>query len=152
MKFKRFLAAMLSVLTMVSMETFTASAADNAETSTTAPVLERNAAGNSNGLKNCERGIATEAYDEENDIVYIHVVPNFEKASGGDNSIYVNMYGLNPAVVPQARTLYAVAYLRSNVAADSTAGFYQVKKLTEPRDRNRLPPLLKPTETENGKR
>lgn len=129
MKFKRFLAAMLSVLTVVSMATFTASAADDdAETTTAAPIIERNAAGNSSGLFNCERGIATSGYDEENDIVYVHVVPRFEATTGNDNSIYVNMYNIG-TYIPQARTVYAVAYFRSNVAdANTNAGFYQVKK------------------------
>lgn len=129
MKFKRFLAAMLSVLTVVSMATFTASAADDdAETTTAAPVIERNAAGNSSGLFNCERGIATSVYDEENNIVYVHVVPRFEATTGNDNSIYVNMYNIG-TYIPQARTVYAVAYFRSNVAdANTNAGFYQVKK------------------------
>ena len=47
--------------------------------------------------------------------------------SGGDNSLYFNMYGLSPAIIPSSRTLYVVTYMRSNVTANSTAGFYQVK-------------------------
>jgi len=129
MKFKRILAVVLSALMLTSMASFTVSAKEDAELMAE-PLLEllvssddAKAAGL---LKQCERGTATSAYDAENDIVYNHYVPNFA-GTNGDNSLYFNMYGLDPAIVPSTRTLYVVTYMRSNVAATTTAGFYQVK-------------------------
>ncbi len=129
MKFKRILAVLLSALMLTSMASFTVSAKEDAELMAE-PILELLVASdNANAvqlLKQCERGTASTAYDAENDIVYNHYVPNFA-GTGGDNSLYFNMYGLNPTIVPTSRTLYVVTYMRSNVAAGTTAGFYQVK-------------------------
>lgn len=124
MKFKRILAVILSVLMLTSMASFTVSAKD-AELMAE-PILELLAISGDSKLKQCERGTATAAYDVENDIVYNHYVPNYT-GTGTDNSLYFNMYGLDPAVVPTTRTLYVVTYMRSNVAASSSSGFYQVK-------------------------
>lgn len=129
MKFKRILAVVLSALMLTSMASFTVSAKEDAEL-TAAPLLEllvsSDNAQSAKLLKQCERGTATTGYDAENDIVYNHYVPRFSM-SGGDNSLYFNMYGLNPTIIPSSRTLYVVTYMRSNVTANSTAGFYQVK-------------------------
>ena len=129
MNFKRILAVVLSALMLTSMASFTVSAKEDAEL-TAAPLLEllvsSDDAQSAKLLKQCERGSATTGYDAENDIVYNHYVPNFA-GKNGDNSLYFNMYGLNPAIVPSTRTLYVVTYMRSNVASTTTAGFYQVK-------------------------
>ncbi len=122
MKFKRILAVVLSALMLTSMASFTVSAKEDAEL-TAEPLLAFTTATNQGKLNQCERGKSSIGYDAENDIVYTHVVPNFE-GTGSDNSIYINMYGL-PAVTANTNALYAVCYMRSNQATTAaSAGFY----------------------------
>ena len=123
MKFKRILAVILSVLMPTSMASFTVSAED-AELMAE-PVLSFITVSNQGKLANAERGKTSINYDVENDIVYTRSVPNFEVASGTDNSMYANMHGLSPAFAPTAQTMYVVWYMRSNQSTDNShVGFY----------------------------
>lgn len=122
MKFKRILAVILSVLMLTSMASFTVSAKE-AELMAE-PLFKSLAIEAGNKLAQNERSIATDGYDVTNDIVYKHVVPNFESTGGNDNSMYLNLYGI-PEIAPTKADLYAVAYMRSNMATDNAyAGFY----------------------------
>ena len=106
MKFKRILAVILSALMLTSMASFTVSAED-AELMAE-PVLSFITVSNQGKLASAERGKTSINYDVENDIVYTRSVPNFEVASGTDNSMYANMHGLSPAFAPTAQTMYVV--------------------------------------------
>lgn len=123
MKFKRILAVVLSALMLTSMTSFTVSA-QNVELMAD-PVVAFITATNQGKLTQNERGKTSIGYDAENDIVYTRVVPDFDRKSGCDNSIYINMYGLSTEVKADVDKLYAVCYMRSNQSTtNATAGFY----------------------------
>ena len=123
MNFKRILAVLLSALMLTSMASFTVSAQDTELVLD--PILAYTTAIKQGKLTNNERAYTSIGYDADNDIVYTHVVPAFDKKTGSDNSMYINMFGLDPAITANKSNLYFVCYMRSNLSTTNAyAGFY----------------------------
>lgn len=114
MKFRRFIAALLGSLMIVSMMSFTAnvSAAENGV------IKEFIFAKNADMTPPVENGArATKMYDEENDIVFFRVRPKT-----GNVSVYVNSGSANvPFTEEQAAEddNYLVYYARTNIDTDA---------------------------------
>ncbi|MBR5308420.1 MAG: InlB B-repeat-containing protein [Clostridia bacterium] len=114
MKFRRFLAALLGSLMIVSMMSFTAnvSAAENGV------IKEFIFAKNADMTPPVENGArATKMYDEENDVVFFRIRPK-----AGNVSVYVNSGSANvPFTEAQAAEddNYLVYYARTNIDTDA---------------------------------
>lgn len=127
MKFKRFLASMLSVLTIASCFAFTASADETSSSETTKtkdPIFVALASKQTGQIEQCEHGTTTKwNYDSENNVAYSRHQPNDAKP---EDNFYLNGYGLNAtlkATSTDVETMYMVGYFRTNIDSEKKPTF-----------------------------
>lgn len=158
MKFKRFLASMLSVLTIASCFAFTASADETSSSETTKtkdPIFVALASKQTGQVKQNEHGYSTAwNYDATNNVAYSrHTAKPYSafdsskvtEASYNGYTFYVNGFGIAKNTVKASSTsvteLYLVGYFRTNIESTEKNkpffNLYSVRKDVPVTDENK---------------